>query len=134
MTHDPRQDSARETWQVDVVEYSFGQFVIREGELADCAYLVKQGEVEVLKKSPDGREIHIARLGVHEIFGEMCLFEDMPRRSASVRVISDRAQVMAISKENFRKQLDCLPEGIRNIILVLMSRLRKANHQLTLLS
>jgi CRP/FNR family cyclic AMP-dependent transcriptional regulator len=121
-------------WEVDVVEYSWGQFVIREGEEADCAYVIKQGEVEVLKKSPDGRDIRIAKLGSQEIFGEMCLFENSPRRSATVRVISERAVVMSISKEHFQKHLDGMPEGIRSIIQILIQRLRKANRQITILS
>jgi CRP/FNR family cyclic AMP-dependent transcriptional regulator len=130
----PDSGKGKGVWEVDVVEYSWGQFVIREGEEADSAYVLKHGEVEVLKKSPDGREIRIAKLGPQEIFGEMCLFENSPRRSASVRVVSERAVVMIISKEHFQQHLDGMPEGIRSIVQILIQRLRKANRQITILS
>lgn len=133
-TADNAPNSGREVWPVDVVEYSFGQLIVREGDVADCAFIIKSGEVEVLKRSPDGRDIHIARLGPQEIFGELCLFEEKSKRSASIRVSSDRAMIMVISKSNFEKQLAVLPEGLRHIIQIMASRLRKANHYIAILS
>lgn len=124
----------KEVWEVDVVEYSWGQMVVREGEEADCAFVLKKGEVEILKRSPDGRDIRIAKLAAGEIFGEMCLFENAPKRSASVRVTSDHAVVMVISKTHFQNQLNAMPDGIRNIMQILIQRLRKANRQITILS
>jgi CRP-like cAMP-binding protein len=124
-------EKPKERWKVDVIEYNYGQYVIREGEDGDFAYVIKQGEVEVVKKQFTGKEVHIARLGAQEIFGEMCLFEEKSIRSASVRVISDRALIMAISKTNFQTQLDAMPDGIRNIMAVLVKRLRKATHQIS---
>ncbi len=131
---DTPPNTPREVWPVDIVEYSRGQAIIREGEEADCAYVIRQGEVEVLKKSPDGRSVHIANLRAGEIFGEMCLLEASPIRSATVRAISDRTVVMAISKANFDSQLSGMPEGIRTIMQVLIKRLRKASQHIALLS
>lgn len=130
----PENAPKKEVKPVDLIEASFGQLIIREGEDGDCAFIIRSGEVEVFKKSVDGREIHIARLGPKEIFGEMCLFEENARRSASVRVLSDRATIMAISKTNFEQQLTALPDGLRSIIQVLVTRLRKANHSICMLS
>lgn len=119
---------------VDVIEYTQGQYIVREGDEGDCAYILISGEVEVVKSNnSQGKEIVIAILGPNEIFGEMCLFEEESRRSASVRVISDRARVMAISRTSFQKQIDELPEGVRNIIRVLIQRLRKADSRIVLL-
>ena len=119
---------------VDVIEYSQGQYVVREGEEGECAYILISGEVEVVKtNNTQGKEIVIAILGPNEIFGEMCLFEDDSHRSASVRVISDRAKVMGITRTSFQRQIDELPEGIRNIIRVLIQRLRKAHSRIVLL-
>lgn len=123
-----------DVWPVDLVEYTQGQLVVREGELADCAFLIQAGEVEVFKHNPSGRRIHIAQLGPQEIFGEMCLFVSPSRRTATVQVRSDRALIMSISKTNFQKQLDTLPEGMRTIIRILIRRLCTANEHITLLS
>ena len=119
--------------RVDVIEFTEGQYIIREGDPGDCAYILMSGEVEVIKTGPEGKEVVIAVLGKNEIFGEMCLFEDDTVRSATVRVISHRAEVMAIDKANFQRQMSELPEGIRSIILILVERLRRADARIVLL-
>ncbi len=118
---------------LDIIEYSQGQYVLREGEDGDCAYIIRRGEVEVVKKNNNGQEVVIAILGANEIFGEMCLFDPDSKRSASVRIISERAEIMAISRKSFESQLDSLPEGMRRIILVMIQRLRQADARIVLL-
>ncbi|MGE0200556.1 MAG: Crp/Fnr family transcriptional regulator [Candidatus Melainabacteria bacterium] len=120
---------------VDVIEFTKGQLVIREGDEGDCAFILLSGQVEVYKSFCEGtRNAVIATLGPNEIIGEMCLFSEDGTRSANVRVISDFAKVMAISKSNFRKQVDQLPDGVRSIINVLITRLRQADNRILFLS
>ncbi len=118
---------------VDVVQFTQGQYILREGDDGDTAYILVSGEVEVVKSNPQGKSVVIAVLGPNEIFGEMCLFETESTRSASVRVISDYAEVMAISKHSFKQQVEELPEGIKNIVLILIERLRRADSRIVLL-
>lgn len=119
--------------RVDVVDYSMGQVIINEGDPGDGAFILLQGEVEVFKMNQYGRSVTIAVLGPNEIFGEMSLFEGKAVRSASVRVVSERAQAMMISKDYFDAQLQQMPDGVRSIIQVLVNRLRQADARLTLM-
>lgn len=64
-------------------EYKEGETIIREGDRGAEFYIIKKGEVSILKKS-DGHEIVLSVLGQGEFFGEMAIFEKMPR-SATVR-------------------------------------------------
>ena len=61
--------------------YPKGEFVFREGESADLAYILKSGSVEILKTGIDG-EIVLATLDEpNKIFGEMALIDGAPRLS-----------------------------------------------------
>ena len=120
--------------RLDIVEYPQGYYIIREGEVGQEAYVLRSGEVEVIKKNSQGHEVVIAILGANEIFGEMCLFEDHSVRSASIRVISKRAEVLSITRSYFQSQIEVLPEGLRLIIMVLIRRLRYAGERIVLLT
>ena len=119
---------------IDIIDYSFGQQIIREGEAGDRAFIIKQGEVEVIKRNLEGTEVFIARLGPQEMFGEMCLFEDNAPRSATVRAVTDNVRVMAISKEHLQETIDQLPDGMRTLFKILIQRLRDASRHIAYLS
>lgn len=118
---------------LDFMECSQGQYIIREGDEGDCAYIVIDGEVEVVKYKLEDKDVVIAVLGQNEIFGEMCLFEEESRRSASVRVVSDKAKVMVIQRKYFQSQMEGLPEGVRNIMKIIIDRLRRADYRIAIL-
>ncbi len=56
-----------------------GSEIIHEGDLGDSFYFINTGEVEVLKKTPKGKEALISILGNGEVFGEMALLTCSPR-------------------------------------------------------
>jgi CRP/FNR family transcriptional regulator, cyclic AMP receptor protein len=60
--------------------------VVRQGEPGDCAYLILDGEVEVLKEQGD-HQLRVGRLKSGECFGEIALLADIPR-TASVRCLT----------------------------------------------
>jgi len=63
--------------------FTKGQTVFENGDMGDCAYLVEEGEVEVVV--PDqGKECCIGLIGKGEIFGEVSLIDQQPR-TATVR-------------------------------------------------
>ena len=63
--------------------YKHGDVIVRQGDLADCMYVVQSGEVEVVQAT-DGGEQRLALLGSGDFFGEMAMFEKEVR-SATVR-------------------------------------------------
>src|SRR5689334_124956 len=73
---------------VEEVSLPAGQLLFAEGSAGDKAYIIKEGQLEVLKVS-GGREVLLAvRQQPGEVIGEMSLLEEAPRM-ASVRARSD---------------------------------------------
>ncbi len=72
-----------------------GQDLFAEGDAADAAFIIQEGELEVFKRS-EQREILLAVRCVGDVIGEMALIEEAPRM-ASVRARTD-AILLAITK------------------------------------
>jgi CRP-like cAMP-binding protein len=106
--------------------------VFQEGELGDSLFVVASGEVEVLRRDPQGHLLPIATLGPGQCFGEMSLI-DKEYRSATVRAKSD-CELLHLGAEQltaFRKQhRDGFTFIIINIARMLSARLREANTRL----
>jgi CRP/FNR family cyclic AMP-dependent transcriptional regulator len=62
-----------------------GDYYVREGDAAECMYVIEHGSVEVLKRW-NGRDWHLHELHAGDCFGEMALM-DYFARSASVRAL-----------------------------------------------
>ncbi|MBU4445814.1 MAG: cyclic nucleotide-binding domain-containing protein [Candidatus Marinimicrobia bacterium] len=68
------------------MRYNPGEIIIKEGTFGDSAFILKQGSVEVRKKT-NVEDLLLATLEAPEIFGEMGLIEDKPR-SATMTCLS----------------------------------------------
>jgi CRP-like cAMP-binding protein len=103
-----------------------GDTLFREGEPAREMYVLLDGEVEVVKKSRQGREHRIALLGPSDCFGEMSVI-DMMQRSATVRAVAP-SRVLRISSEDmdalYRFDLKSYALIVLNIARDLSRRLR----------
>lgn len=92
-----------------VVEKRFepGEVVFHQGDFPDRLFLIGSGEAEVLRKTSDGEEITLARLGPGEFFGEMGILGDAPR-SATVKAATSLA-TLAIHRSYLGPILSYLP-------------------------
>ena len=90
---------------VEEVPLVAGQELFAEGSPGDKVYIIKEGDLEIVKHS-DGREIllEVHRNKPGQVVGEMSLLEDSPRM-ASARATTD-AVLVAIGKNDFRNLLD----------------------------
>ncbi len=79
-----------------------GDTVIRQGELGDYCYFIKEGEAEVTRHQGDQKQ-HLANITTGRCFGEDALVNDAPR-NASVRMRTDGV-LMRLSKQNFYRLL-----------------------------
>ena len=75
-----------------------GEYIVHQGDKADCMYVIDAGVVEVVGRT-DGREVSLALLGAGEFFGEMGLFEGGVR-TASVRAFGE-AEVGTLDRTRF---------------------------------
>lgn len=77
-----------------------GTVVLRQGELGDCCYFIKEGEVEVLRADHERATPQpIARLGVGRCFGEDALVNDAPRNATVV--MRENGVLMRLDKQDF---------------------------------
>jgi CRP-like cAMP-binding protein len=105
-----------------LAERSFrgGEFVFRQGDAGDRIYVVKSGEVEVVRDDPQKGEVVLARLGKGAYFGEMALLSDAPR-NASVRAATD-VTALAIERGDFHSLFSSIPAFEQSIREVLKKR------------
>ena len=68
--------------------FAAGEAMTREGAEAHWLYIITRGEGEVLVRSDDGIERHVARLGPGDFFGEIGLMLGISR-TATVRAVKD---------------------------------------------
>ncbi len=83
------------------VEAQKEQILFEEGDPRQYFFVIESGEVEILRRLPAGREISMITFRDQDIFGESCLFDDVPH-STSARVVQPtvlwRASVSALQE------------------------------------
>ncbi|OIP21687.1 hypothetical protein AUK22_11320 [bacterium CG2_30_54_10] len=99
--------------------------VFKEGDPGDALYIIKNGKINVLKRTSSGQESVLATLGKDAIIGDMAVIDDMPR-SASVATVQDTV-FLVITKEDFKNLLGTVPEIGFQILKLMTERLRKTN-------
>ena len=78
--------------------YTKGQYICKEGEVGSCMYIIKEGEVECIKKD---KVIRVLKQG--DNFGQKALLENA-KRSLDVRAKTD-VKIYSISSSFFETQL-----------------------------
>ena len=104
-----------------------GQFLFKEGEPGDAAYIVLKGKVSVFIETEKG-SVEIAQLKRGDVVGEISILCDVPR-TASVKAV-ESVQTLKVTKDTFIHLLTEFPEIAIEIMRELASRLNKTNIQL----
>jgi len=104
-----------------------GQFLFREGETGDAAYIVLKGKVAVFIETEKG-SVEVAQLKRGDVVGEISILCDVPR-TASVKAV-ESVQTLKVTKDTFIHLLTEFPEIAIEIMRELASRLNKTNIQL----
>jgi len=107
--------------------YKHGDVIVRQGDLADCMYVVQSGEVEVVQAT-DGGEQRLALLGSGDFFGEMAMFEKEVR-SATVRAHGE-ARALKVDKRTLLRRIKEDPLLAVNLLQTMSHRIRELNAQL----
>jgi CRP/FNR family transcriptional regulator len=85
-----------------------GSYLFLPEDPADRLYFIKKGRVKISKISDDGKEVTLAILEEGEVFGEMALVEEGPRKTVA-EAVEDTA-ICTMSKENFETLIQQKPE------------------------
>jgi CRP-like cAMP-binding protein len=104
--------------------YGQGDIIVRQGQLGDCAYVVKSGSVVVYRETDSG-EYTLARLGEGEIFGEMALLR-FDTYTLSIRAAED-CVLFLLPPAMVNAQIRETPPMIRQILAALLDRMHDVN-------
>ncbi|MDX8377342.1 MAG: cyclic nucleotide-binding domain-containing protein [Mariprofundales bacterium] len=80
------RESLRDVMQEHIVAQ--GDSIMRQGEPGGCLLFIRSGKADICQLTGDGKEAHIAAVGVGGLLGEMSFLTGEPA-SASVIAITD---------------------------------------------
>ncbi len=101
-----------------------GTVLLREGDPADCLFLVAAGRLRVVTTDAAGEEVQLAEIGRGGLVGEMALITNRPR-TATVRVLRD-AHLLKLSTSAFSQLIASHPESARRISTEMVDRLLRS--------
>lgn len=104
--------------------FTSGQQIFKYGDAGDCAYLIEEGEVEVLIVK-QGKEHRIRLVGKGELFGEVSLIDYQPR-TATIRAV-ERTVLVPIPRKLMEGLLEKSDPVLRHLLLVILDRFRNRN-------
>ena len=90
-----------------IVEFSPGQTIVKQGSASDALFLVLDGKVGVYATEEHGNEIHLRTIEKGGHFGEIGLLEG-GKRTANVKAL-ERCRLFSLDGKSF-KQLLQVPE------------------------
>jgi CRP-like cAMP-binding protein len=110
------------------LEFLDGEELCHQGDFGDAAYIILDGQADVLVDTPDGA-LKVAEVGRNDIIGEIAILCDVPR-TATVTANTDLA-TLKISKDNFFQLLGQFPQIGIEVMHELASRLHHTTQALT---
>ena len=109
------------------IAYGQDQILCRQGEIGDAAYIIIDGEAEILVDTPSG-PMAVATVGRNDIVGEIAILCDVPR-TATVKA-KTKLETLVISKDLFFRLIMEFPQIGIEIMRELASRLEATTKNL----
>jgi len=95
--------------------------IFREGDRGDTMYVIRSGTVKITKNMY-GVMVRLAELGPGDYFGEMSLFEDVPRSASAIAETPVEADIL--DRNTLAERLAEKPELAMALLRGLSGRLR----------
>lgn len=109
--------------------YQPNEHIFEEEKTGKALFIIRSGEVAIIRKTSSGEEKVITTLKEGNFFGEMALLEELPR-SATAKTVT-QSTIFLIYKVKFDNLIEKHPrEGVKivhNLAKVLSSRLRETD-------
>lgn len=106
------------------VKYAPGENIVRINEPSDSAYVIIEGEAEIVAEAKSG-DIVLDEIGRNEIIGEQGVLLNAPR-SATVRA-KTAVRALRISGDVFLRLLTDNPDCALHVMQELSTRVKEAN-------
>jgi CRP/FNR family transcriptional regulator, cyclic AMP receptor protein len=110
------------------LEYMSGDELFHQGDYGDAAYIILEGEADVLVDTPTGA-VKVATLGKNDIIGEIAVLCDVPR-TATV-VAHGNLEILRLSKNGFFQLVTQFPQVGIEVMSALAAKLHRTTQALT---
>jgi CRP-like cAMP-binding protein len=110
------------------IEFEKGEYILREFELADCAYVILQGEVGVFKRGPNDEIVPLGIVKAGEYLGELGIVSGKTRSAEAIAL--NQVTVVKITKEILESELNKAPAWVSALLIGLAERLAKTDELL----
>jgi len=100
-----------------VRNYAAGEMLCREGDVGRALFILESGEVEVIRKTPDGLLRRVSVLKTGDYFGEMSLIDEQPRTASVVALEPVRVYLL------YKTEVDKLTREAPQIAAAIMTHL-----------
>lgn len=101
--------------------YPPNTLIFNEGDIANYAYLLKSGKVEITTYKGSKR-IVLATILPNQLFGELALIDNSPRSASALTV--EPSEVLIIRPEDIERHLKGADEFMRYWVTYLTERVR----------
>ncbi|GAA0597004.1 cyclic nucleotide-binding domain-containing protein [Caenispirillum bisanense] len=101
-----------------------GGILFREGDAADCAYIVESGLLEI-SRTLNGAQVVLGAVRPPEMVGEMALIDNGPR-SATARALRDTT-LMVVPRQHFETLLQDANPVVRRLLERFVTIIRNVN-------
>lgn len=108
--------------------YRAGERLFEQGDEGDAAFIILDGEVEVLV-SANGGEQSVATLAKGEIFGELAVICDQTRSSAIAA--RTELEVLRLGRGDVLKLMREFPDILLQMVRILGTRLERTTNELS---
>jgi len=107
-------------------EYCDGEVIFEEGGSGDCMYIVQSGQVRISRKT-GSQDFTIATLQAGDIFGEMAIFDGLPRSATAAA--QGEARVLSMDRKRLFATISRDPTVAFKVLEAASKRIRKLNDE-----
>lgn len=111
----------------NIVTFAPGERILKKGEKAEKAYMIRSGTVRVYLRNND-KVVDLAKLGKDEIFGETSMFTDS-EYGANVDALEE-TELLEITDESLKSMMESADPVLCAIVNMLIKRLNETNTKL----
>ncbi|MBP5654072.1 MAG: cyclic nucleotide-binding domain-containing protein [Clostridiales bacterium] len=115
-----------ERYSGDTATFARGDIIINEGDIDNCLYIVRDGQVGLYQNLGSSSEVKLGELKAVSVFGQLGILSEDSGSATSV-VEADGTFIERISQEDVNYIFNYCPDKINAILRLLSYRLRNLN-------
>ncbi|MFN3237783.1 MAG: EAL domain-containing protein [Pseudomonadales bacterium] len=106
---------------MDIRNLRAGETLFKEGDAADTAYIIEEGEIEISTMT-EGSNVVICSLGDGDIVGEMGIIDDEPRTATATATKDTR--LVCVTRNQLTDRISEADDILKLLVKVLLDRYR----------